>query len=96
MKLQNLKRKAFKGMLTNISCISYAVGGCVPNTILDLAKLDPDLFLMAFGRVGDDEYGKYVIEQMRKHGADTKNIVISKKGRSYKRRGEEKNLSFRC
>ena len=55
-----------KSMLTNILSSENAVGGCVPNTIINLAKIDPELFLTAFGRVGNDEYG-----------VDTSKIVIS-------------------
>lgn len=69
-----------KGMLTNILNNSYAVGGCVPNTIMDIAKIDRNLFLTAFGRVGDDEYGRYAIEQMNKYGIDTTKVIVSKKG----------------
>ena len=43
------------GMLANISQVSMAVGGCVSNTAIDLATLDPSLPLHAMGCVGDDE-----------------------------------------
>lgn len=69
-----------KGMLTNILSTSYAVGGCVPNTITDLAKIDSNLFLSAYGRVGDDEYGKYAIGRMQACGINTRSIVVSKEG----------------
>lgn len=66
-----------KGMLTNILNTSYAVGGCVPNTLTDIAKIDPDMFLTAYGRVGDDEYGKFVVSQMKKYGIDTSKVAVS-------------------
>ena len=66
-----------KGMLVNISSISRAVGGCVPNTLIDLSAIDRSLPLSAVGRVGDDENGKSVILQLQKVGIDVSNIVIS-------------------
>ena len=46
-----------RGMLTNIISTSKAVGGCVSNTLIDLAIIDKKLPLTAIGRVGDDENG---------------------------------------
>lgn len=69
-----------KGMLTNISDTSYAVGGCVPNTIIDLSKIDSNLFLAAYGRVGNDEYGRYAVDRMKSFGIDTRGVVVSKNG----------------
>lgn len=69
-----------KGMLTNISATSYAVGGCVPNTIIDLAKIDSELLLTAYGRVGNDEYGRYATKQLKKYGVDTSKIIVSSDG----------------
>lgn len=66
-----------KGMLTNITETVNAVGGCVPNTAINLAKIDQELFVSALGRVGDDELGRYVVAQMRKFGIDTSSIAIS-------------------
>ncbi len=65
------------GMLANISSVSRAVGGCVPNTAIDLAKIDPSLPISALGRVGDDAYGQYVIGEMQKYGIDTSGVSVS-------------------
>lgn len=65
------------GMLSNITSVSRAVGGCAPNTAIDLAKIDPALPLTVLGRVGDDEYGRYVVSEMQRHGIDTKGVSIS-------------------
>lgn len=77
-----VERYPQKGMLTSALDTSYAVGGCVPNTLIDLAKIDRDLFLTALGRVGADEYGRYAIEQMNQYGIDTTRIIASKKGKT--------------
>ena len=66
-----------KGMLTNISSISRAVGGCVPNTLIDLAKIDRTLSLSALGRTGDDEAGRYVLSELQKNGIDTSGVKTS-------------------
>lgn len=67
-----------KNMLANILSTVYAVGGCVPNTIINLAKLEPELSLSAYGRVGEDEQGRYVLSCMRKYGINTEGIIRSK------------------
>ena len=53
--------------------ISRSTGGCLCNDIVDLAKLDPDMPLVAVGRTGDDESGKYIMEKLQEH----KNIDLS-------------------
>ena len=68
-----------KGMLANITGISYAVGGCVPNTAINLAKIDKTIPISAMGQVGNDEYGKYVLEKMAEYGIDTGCVKKSEK-----------------
>lgn len=65
------------GMLSHITSVSRAVGGCVPNTAIDLAKIDGSIPLSVIGKVGDDEYGKYVISQMRAHNIDCEKVIVS-------------------
>lgn len=65
------------GMLAKISTVSRSVGGCVPNTAIDLAKIDRTIPISAVGCVGDDEYGRYVISQLRRRNIDTGRIVVS-------------------
>ena len=64
-----------KTMLTNVYSQSNAVGGCVCNTIIDIAKIDPDVFLTAIGKVGNDDNGRFVTSQMKKYGIDVSKIV---------------------
>ena len=65
-----------KGMLANISSVSQAVGGCVPNTAIDLAKIDPELPLGVIGKVGQDAYGSYVVNKMEQYGIDTHCVTV--------------------
>jgi len=63
-----------KNMLANVLKTELAVGGCVPNTIIDIAKIDPDMFLSAYGKIGNDENGRFLLSQLKKYGIDTSNI----------------------
>ncbi len=65
------------GMLSNIYNVSRAVGGCVPNTGINLAKIDRSIPIIAIGKVGDDEYGRYVISRMQRFGLDTSKVLVS-------------------
>ena len=66
-----------RNMLANIVSVSVAVGGCVPNTAIDLAKIDGSLPVGAAGRTGDDEGGRYLISELQKNGINTEYIKIS-------------------
>lgn len=65
------------GMMTYVSDISYAVGGCVPNTAINLAKIDQSIPISAFGKVGADENGRYIISQLLKNGISIDGISYS-------------------
>ena len=68
-----------KNMLVKILDTTYAVGGCLPNTIIDVARIDPDVYLSAIGKVGNDENGRYVISQFKKYGIDVSGMKIDDK-----------------
>jgi len=73
-----------EGMLCNILSVSQAVGGCVPNTGIDLAKIDPSLPLYAYGRVGNDGEGRFLTGELSKYGFDVSGVRISDtKGTSF-------------
>ena len=65
------------GMLSNILDVQMGVGGCATNTAIDLAKIDLNLPVSVIGKIGDDEYGRYVMRQMRKYRIDTHGVSIS-------------------
>lgn len=60
-------------LVTITGDVGKSVGGCLCNDIVDLAKLDPEMRLVAVGRTGDDEAGKYIMDQLSAH----KNIDLS-------------------
>ena len=66
-----------KGMLANIKSISRAVGGCVPNTAIDLAKIDRNMPISVLGKIGDDEYGRYVLSQFGRYNIDCEHVLLS-------------------
>lgn len=66
-----------QGMLAKITATSRAVGGCVPNVLIDLARIDPSLPLSAVGRVGNDENGRFVLEMLNHLNINTDKVAIS-------------------
>ncbi len=77
--IKQIERYPDLGMLSDISDISTCVGGSVPNTAIDVAKIDPSVPLYAIGRVGNDDNGKYIIKRLAEHGIDTSKIRFSEK-----------------
>lgn len=65
------------GMMAKVSDVSYAVGGCVPNTALDLVRIDQNIPISVFGKAGMDEYGRYILSQLRQNGINTEGIVMA-------------------
>lgn len=66
-----------KGMLATITSESLSVGGAVPNTGIDLKKLDGNLRVCAYGKVGNDDKGRYVVGEMKKFGLETQGVIAS-------------------
>ena len=66
------------GMLSNIIDIKRAVGGCMPNTAIDLAKMDKKIPISVSGRIGDDEYGRFILSELSRHRINCERIVVSK------------------
>ena len=50
-----------RGMMSYVKDISLAVGGCVPNTAINLTKIDQGIPIHAFGKIGTDDNGRYII-----------------------------------
>jgi len=66
-----------KNMLVHITDSIRAVGGCVPNTIINIAKIDPEVRLKALGKVGSDDNGRFVVSEMEKYGIDVSGVKIA-------------------
>lgn len=65
------------GELTQITATQKAIGGCVPNVALDLKKINPDLSVRAYGRIGQDADGRFVRESLDRSGVDTTGLTVS-------------------
>ncbi len=66
-----------KGMLAYITGVKRAVGGCVPNTAIQLAKIDSSIPVSAFGRIGDDENGRFILTELERMHIDCGGITVS-------------------
>lgn len=65
------------GRLSYVSDMSYAVGGCAPNTAIDLAKIDPTLPLSVIGKVGMDENGRFILSHLQQNGINVSKVSFS-------------------
>ena len=77
--VNNIAEYPKMGMLTNVFSSERAVGGCAANTSVDLATIDAGLSVKALGKVGEDEYGRFLINKLQSHGVDTSEICVSDK-----------------
>lgn len=66
-----------KGMLSHITQVTRSVGGCAANTSVDLAKIDRSIPVSVIGRIGNDEYGRYVISELQHYGINTGDVTVS-------------------
>lgn len=71
------------GELTQIRSISRVPGGLVPNTGCDIRLLAPDIPVAAFGAVGDDELGRFVVSELKRHGLDTAGVTVKRGATSF-------------
>lgn len=65
-----------RGLLTKISNTVNHIGGCVPNTSLILKKLAPEIPVKAISTVGNDNDGKFIIDQLKEYGVNVDNITM--------------------
>jgi len=65
-----------QGNLSSIFEISRSTGGAVANVLIDLARMDGSIPLMAIGLVGDDENGEYVVGQLEKNNIDVDQVKV--------------------
>ena len=65
------------GMLANVSSVTTAVGGCAANTAIDLRKIDRDVPVSTIGKIGEDDYGRYLVSQLGRYGIDYSGVSVS-------------------
>ena len=71
------------GELTQIRALSRAPGGLVPNTGCDIHILDPEVPVVAFGAVGDDDDGRFAVAELKRRGLDTAGVVVKPAATSF-------------
>ncbi len=64
------------GELTQIRSVGQVPGGLVPNTGCDVHILDPEIPVAAFGAVGRDDLGRFVVAALERRGLDTAGVVV--------------------
>lgn len=75
--VKEIERYPETGMLANIVGVGRSVGGCMPNTAINLAKMKSGIPIQAYGKAGKDENGRYVIERLREEGVDTEGVILT-------------------
>ncbi len=60
------------GELVMANQLLLTIGGCAANAAVDLAKMGVSAAVV--GRVGDDAFGRIVMEMLGSHGLDTSTI----------------------
>lgn len=66
-----------KGRLATVEDMGIGLGGCAANTGQVLIKLGVDTAIM--GKVGNDGFGRFVIETLTDAGADVKGLVVDER-----------------
>ena len=77
--VKNIDKYPEQGMLAYVTASKRAIGGCAPNTATDLAVIDNTLPVSVIGKVGDDEYGRFLMAKLRSKGIDVTDVLVSEK-----------------
>lgn len=65
------------GRLEDMASFSKAVGGCPTNIAIGTARLG--LKSAVITRVGDEQMGRFILEQLEREGVETKGVVVDPK-----------------
>ncbi len=63
------------GELTQIKGVQSSVGGCVCNVGIDLKKICPSLNVSAIGKIGADDNGEFIKNELSKNGLDISELT---------------------
>lgn len=74
-KLNEINAYPASGELTKIISLSRAVGGCVPNTGIDIKRVDHTIPVKAIGKIGRDSEGDFLVDTLESNGVDTSLLV---------------------
>ena len=97
-RVKTIDRWPGEGNLCNIVKEEAAPGGGPANVLFDLNAADPSLPLYAAGRLGNDNEGDYLLEEITKRGINADNIIRTNDRTSYTdvMSGEGKRTFFHC
>lgn len=73
--LKKIEMLPERSELAKIQSVGSSTGGCVCNTGIDFAILDPEVPVSAVGVVGDDGDGNLVTSALLEHGIDVSRII---------------------
>ncbi|CAN7536680.1 5-dehydro-2-deoxygluconokinase [Bosea sp. LjRoot90] len=65
------------GRLEDMASFSKAVGGCPTNIAIGTARLG--LKSAVITRVGDEQMGRFILEQLQREGVETKGVIVDPK-----------------
>lgn len=68
--VNNIDEYPDESTLVHIHGVQKSVGGCMPNTAINLAKIDRRIPVSVLGKVGNDENGRFVVSTLTKNGID--------------------------
>ena len=71
------------GTLVNIDAVDYAVGGCMPNTAINLSKIDCRVPISVIGKVGTDDNGRFIVSTLQKHGINVSKMCYTSESTSF-------------
>lgn len=74
-KINEIRSYPASGELTKILSVCRAVGGCVPNTSIDIKRIDPTITVKAVGKIGNDSDGDFLVEALKTNGVETDALV---------------------
>ncbi len=74
-RINEINRYPGAGELTKILSVKLATGGCVPNSGIDLKRLDPTVSVYAIGKVGRDDDGEFAVATLAECGLDISGIT---------------------
>lgn len=72
--IKTIDRWPRMGAIAQVRGSSRAIGGCVPNTAIDLKRLDGSVGVRALADVGADEMGAFAIREMALSGIDVTDV----------------------
>ena len=74
-KINEIRAYPSSGELTKILSVQRAVGGCVPNTAIDIKRIDPSITVKAVGKIGEDGDGDFLSQTLQNNGVNVEHLT---------------------